>query len=97
MGGSFSGPQGFDKGGEVWDPTTNVWKNLTNLPSTPMLSDDPQGVFRTDNYGFFFAWTNNTGRFLITNFFISSFEFHGVCTSCAIQGKAMVLQFRSLP
>ena len=61
LGGSFSGMNSQDKGGEVWSASTNVWRQTTDILGQSILSDDPQGVFRTDNYGFFFAWTGNSG------------------------------------
>ncbi|NJR43355.1 MAG: hypothetical protein HC767_12540 [Akkermansiaceae bacterium] len=59
LGGSFSGVAGEDKGGEVWSGGT--WRQTTNILAQSILSDDPQGVFRTDNYPFLFAWTENSG------------------------------------
>lgn len=60
LGGSFSGVPGQDKGGEVWSPSANFWRATTAINGAQILSDDPQGEFRTDNYGFFFAWTMNS-------------------------------------
>jgi hypothetical protein len=59
LGGSFSGPLDLDKGGEVFDGTS--WSKKSNILGASILSSDPQGAFRTDNYGFFFAWTGNSG------------------------------------
>lgn len=61
LGGSFSGSKAVDKGGEVWSASTGVWRETSNILGQIILSDDPQGAFRTHNYGFFFAWTNNSG------------------------------------
>ena len=73
LGGSFSGVLGTDKGGEILTPpnggppTRGVeeWRRTTGIEAAPILSDDPQGDFRTDNYGFFFAWTGNSGAYLL--------------------------------
>jgi galactose oxidase len=53
LGGSWSGALG-GKLGEVWSPTGN-WRELTNVPATPMYTADPQGVYRADNHGWFIA------------------------------------------
>ena len=63
MGGSFSGDNSQDKGGEVYSPSADTWRQTPNIEGQSILSDDPQGVFRTDNYGFFFAWTGNSGAY----------------------------------
>jgi galactose oxidase len=57
LGGSWSGGLG-GKNAEVWSPSTG-WQRLTGVPVAPMLTGDPQGVYRADNHGWFFAWTNN--------------------------------------
>jgi hypothetical protein len=53
LGGSWSGALG-GKLGEVWSPTGG-WRELTNVPATPMYTADPQGVYRADNHGWFIA------------------------------------------
>ena len=53
LGGSWSGGLG-GKLGEIWSPTGN-WRELTNVPSTPMYTQDAQGVYRADNHGWFIA------------------------------------------
>jgi galactose oxidase len=53
LGGSYSGALG-GKLGEVWSPTGG-WRELTNVPATPMYTADAQGVFRADNQGWFIA------------------------------------------
>ena len=59
LGGSFSGGISVDKGAEIFDG--NAWRTLPNLKGETILSDDPQGAFRTDNYPHLFAWTGNSG------------------------------------
>ena len=61
LGGSFSGDMGQDKSAEYWNPGSEAWTLVEDVRAEAILSDDPQGVFRTDNYGFFFAWTGNSG------------------------------------
>ena len=53
LGGSWSGGLG-GKIGEVWSPTGG-WRELTNVPATPMYTADTQGVYRADNQGWFIA------------------------------------------
>lgn len=65
LGGSFSGIQSMDKGGETFSFPAGPWSQTTSILGEVINSDDPQGMFRTDNYGFFFAWTGNSGAHLI--------------------------------
>lgn len=51
LGGSFSGALG-GKLGEIWSPSGG-WRELTNVPATPMYTADAQGVYRADNHGWF--------------------------------------------
>ena len=53
LGGSWSGLLG-GKLGEIWSPTGS-WRELTNVPATPMYTADAQGVYRADNHGWFIA------------------------------------------
>jgi galactose oxidase len=53
LGGSWSGALG-GKLGEVWS-ATGGWRELTNVPATPMYTADAQGVYRADNHGWFIA------------------------------------------
>ena len=53
LGGSWSGVIG-GKLGEIWSPTGN-WRELTNVPATPMYTADLQGAYRADNHGWFIA------------------------------------------
>ena len=53
LGGSWSGALG-GKLGEIWSPTGS-WRELTNVPATPMYTADAQGVYRADNHGWFIA------------------------------------------
>jgi len=53
LGGSWSGAIG-GKLGEIWSPTTN-WRELPNVPATPIYTADSQGTYRADNHGWFIA------------------------------------------
>jgi galactose oxidase len=53
LGGSWSGVIG-GKLGEIWSPTGD-WRELTNVPATPMYTADAQGPYRADNHGWFIA------------------------------------------
>jgi len=55
LGGSWSGGQG-GKDGEAWSAGAG-WQLLPGVPVAPMLTADPQGVYRADNHGWFFATT----------------------------------------
>ncbi|KAH8175232.1 f5/8 type C domain-containing protein [Sarocladium implicatum] len=59
IGGSWSGGE-FDKPGEVYNPTTQQWTLLSNAKVIPMLTQDKQGLFRSDNHGWLFGWRNRT-------------------------------------
>lgn len=85
LGGSFSGEREADKGGEVFNPSTNgPWTETTNIEGAVINSDDPQGMFRTDNYGFFFAWTGNSGEFLFQA--APPFVGHGLIVNSCFHG-----------
>ncbi|GIJ44350.1 hypothetical protein Val02_12360 [Virgisporangium aliadipatigenens] len=58
IGGSWSGPIG-GKNGEVWSPSTG-WTDLPGAAVGPMLTADPQGVYRSDNHAWLFGWSNGT-------------------------------------
>ncbi len=53
LGGSWSGASG-DKVAEVWSASAG-WRELTNVPATPIYTQDAQGVYRADNHGWFIA------------------------------------------
>ncbi len=56
LGGSWSGGLG-GKHGEIWSPATG-WQSLSGVPVDPILTGDPAGVYRADNHGWFFSWTD---------------------------------------
>ena len=60
LGGSWSGGEG-GKNGEIYDPTDPNWALLKNVKSEYILTDDPRGMYRADNHGWFFAWEDNEG------------------------------------
>jgi len=53
LGGSFDGPRG-GKTGEVWTEGEG-WRKLSGVPDWPITGPDPEGVYRGDNHGWFFA------------------------------------------
>ena len=59
IGGSWSGAQG-GKNGEIFDPATNVWTAQPGCTVAQMLTADAQGVYRADNHGWLFGWSNGT-------------------------------------
>ncbi|KAL2065154.1 hypothetical protein VTL71DRAFT_4295 [Oculimacula yallundae] len=59
IGGSYSGKRG-NKGSEIYDPATNAWTLLPGAKTDPMLTVDAEGVWRTDNHAWLFAWKNGS-------------------------------------
>jgi galactose oxidase len=58
LGGSWSGGRG-GKNGELL--VGGTWTNLTGVLATSILTADPKGVYRADNHGWFFSWSNGEG------------------------------------
>lgn len=59
IGGSWSGGQG-NKNGEIYDPNSNTWTGLPGCPVAPMLTNDVDGIFRSDNHGWLFGWKDGS-------------------------------------
>ncbi|KAM0551756.1 hypothetical protein ACHAPJ_008324 [Fusarium lateritium] len=59
IGGSWSGGQSF-KNGEVYDPKKKTWTLLKKADVQKMLTNDAQGLFRSDNHAWLFGWKNGT-------------------------------------
>ena len=59
IGGSWSGGQG-NKNGEVYQPQANQWTLLPGCPVAPLLTNDAQGVYRSDNHAWLFGWKNGS-------------------------------------
>ena len=59
IGGSWSGGQSF-KNGEVYDPKKKTWTLLNKADVQKMLTDDVQGLFRSDNHAWLFGWKKGT-------------------------------------
>jgi galactose oxidase len=59
IGGSWSGPLG-GKNGEIYNPTANTWSLLSGCPVAPMLTNDAQGIFRSDNHAWLFGWKSGS-------------------------------------
>jgi hypothetical protein len=56
-GGSWSGGA-VDKAAEVWTATTNSWRLLTGVPSSPAHTGDSGGQYRSDNHYWLFLAPN---------------------------------------
>ncbi|OKL62599.1 hypothetical protein UA08_02379 [Talaromyces atroroseus] len=59
VGGSFSGGIG-NKDGEIYDPEADEWTLLPGCSAEPMLTNDAGGIYRSDNHGWLFAWSNGS-------------------------------------
>ncbi|KAL8851711.1 MAG: hypothetical protein Q9198_011058, partial [Flavoplaca austrocitrina] len=59
IGGSWSGARG-GKNGEYYDPVANTWSLRPGCPVAPILTDDAEGIFRSDNHAWLFARQNNS-------------------------------------
>ncbi|KAL8800932.1 MAG: hypothetical protein Q9182_004814 [Xanthomendoza sp. 2 TL-2023] len=59
IGGSWSGIQG-GKNGEYYDPVANTWSLRSGCPVAPILTEDPEGIWREDNHAWLFARENNS-------------------------------------
>ena len=57
IGASWSGGLG-GKNGEIYNTAANTWTLLPGCPVAPMLTADAQGIFRADNHGWLFAWSD---------------------------------------
>lgn len=60
IGGSWSGGEIEPKDGEIYDPRSNSWTYLSGAKVAPMLTQDAQGVYRSDNHGWLFGWKNGS-------------------------------------
>ncbi|KAF9779374.1 hypothetical protein IL306_001919 [Fusarium sp. DS 682] len=59
IGGSWSGGETF-KNGEVYDPKKKTWTMLNKANVQKMLTNDAQGLFRSDNHAWLFGWKSGT-------------------------------------
>ncbi|KAL2204489.1 galactose oxidase [Sarocladium strictum] len=59
IGGSWSGGE-FNKPGEIYDPVAKQWTLLPDAEVVPMLTQDHQGLFRSDNHVWIFGWRNGS-------------------------------------
>ncbi|THC92379.1 hypothetical protein EYZ11_008147 [Aspergillus tanneri] len=60
IGGSWSGGASRAKDGEIYDPQDRRWTKLPEAKVDPMLTDDTEGRWRSDNHGWLFSWKNLT-------------------------------------
>lgn len=61
LGGSWSGPEDLAKDAEIYDPALGTWTLLPKIQAKFIVTNDPEGVYRGDNYGWFFPWTGGSG------------------------------------
>jgi len=54
VGGSWSGGVG-GKNGEVWSSSTG-WQPLPGVSVEAILTQDPEGIYRSDNHAWLFSW-----------------------------------------
>ncbi|CAJ2505940.1 Uu.00g000700.m01.CDS01 [Anthostomella pinea] len=59
IGGSYSGGRG-GKNGEVYDPATDAWTLLDDALVEPMLTTDHERIWREDNHGWLYGWSNES-------------------------------------
>jgi hypothetical protein len=59
LGGSFNGEKEATKDGELF--TGGAWNALSGVLAETILTDDPKGLYRADNHGWFFGWSNGEG------------------------------------
>ncbi|KAL8851636.1 MAG: hypothetical protein Q9221_003473 [Calogaya cf. arnoldii] len=59
IGGSWSGARG-GKNGEYYDPVANTWTLRPGCPVAPILTNDNEGIYRSDNHAWLFARQNNS-------------------------------------
>ncbi|KAF5858293.1 hypothetical protein ETB97_004612 [Aspergillus alliaceus] len=58
IGGSWNGGSVTPKDGEIYDPIARTWTKLPGARVDPMLTDDMEGRWRSDNHGWLFGWKN---------------------------------------
>jgi hypothetical protein len=61
LGGSWSGPLASNKDAELFDPSADTWTKLPGVKASSILTKDPEGTYRADNYGWFFPWSGSSG------------------------------------
>lgn len=59
MGGSWSGVRG-PKRAELYNAGSNSWSVLSGID--PVVMNSGERGFRSDNYGWFFAWRRDSGE-----------------------------------
>jgi galactose oxidase len=55
IGGSFSVGSNLQKDGEVYDPNAKTWAMLSGAKVKPMLTDDFDGIFGSNNHAWLFG------------------------------------------
>ena len=61
LGGSWGVPNNDrgDKDGELWSASSGSWRTLSGVRDDPFLTDDREGVYRSDNHMWLFLAPNN--------------------------------------
>ncbi|KAG6036668.1 hypothetical protein E4U41_005559 [Claviceps citrina] len=59
IGGSWSGGVSL-KNGEVYDPKTAKWTMMNGADVKPMLTNDREGLYRSDNHAWLFGWKDGS-------------------------------------
>lgn len=49
-----------NKTGEVFDFATNEWTVLHSCPAEPLMTDDVEGPYRSDNHAWLFSWNDGS-------------------------------------
>ena len=57
IGASWAGGQG-GKNGELFNSASNSWSLLSGATVAQMLTADAQGIYRADNHGWLFSWSD---------------------------------------
>ncbi|KAM3556153.1 hypothetical protein MY1884_005214 [Beauveria asiatica] len=60
IGGSWSGGDIEPKDGEIYDPQSNSWTMLSGAKVANLLTQDAQGLYRSDNHAWLFGWKDGS-------------------------------------
>lgn len=60
IGGSWSGGEVEPKDGEIYDPQAKTWTMLPGAKVANLLTQDAQGVYRSDNHAWLFGWKDGS-------------------------------------
>ncbi|KAM3498885.1 hypothetical protein MY10362_007821 [Beauveria mimosiformis] len=60
IGGSWSDADIEPKNGEIYDPQSNSWTMLSGAKVANLLTQDAQGIYRSDNHAWLFGWKDGS-------------------------------------